>query len=211
MPVTYRQQQIEIQTPADAEAWASQFGVSVNDLISAVSAVGTSLEDLRAYLRSAQEPMGAFVDRMRSRMDEIEIQFEKLTEERRSIVAFLEGFAQLQRTQQQSGRALALAFSTGGQPELPPFEDRGFFEDLTFGASRQAVSSGSSASVLDVVFQLLWDGKRRTVHDILSFLEIRGVPIKAANPAGFLSTLLSRDPRFDASRRDGWGVAAAYR
>ncbi len=211
MPVTYRQQQLEIQTPADAEAWARQFGVSVTELFTAVNAVGTSLEDLRTYLRSAQEPVGAFVERMRSRLDEIELQSRKLSEERKSIVAFLEGFAQLQRSQRQSGRAAALVISPGDELQMSPPEYREYIDEAgARNVGGQPTPIGSSASVVETVFRLLWDGRRRTVHEILSFLEVRGIPLKAANPAGFLSTLLSRDERFDANRRDGWGIAGRH-
>jgi hypothetical protein len=206
MPKLYPHQEIEFESPRDIETWSRDLGVSAHELLTAINAVGPSLQDVQAYLATTREPMGAYVDRMRSRLDEIEVHVQQLSEERKNIVAFLEGFAQLQRSQRQGRNGLTFAISLGGVEPMPPDYGRGL-EELTFrNINRHAGSSGSSSPVLDVVFQLLSDGKRRTVHEILSFLDIRGIPLKGANPPGFLSTLLSRDPRFDASRRDGWGV-----
>lgn len=203
-----RNQMIEFDSPRDVEDWSARFGVSGHELVRAVRAVGPAFADVEAYLRSAREPMGAYVDRMRSRLDEIEIQFQQLSEERKSIVAFLEGFAQLQRTQPLPSAVFAVPISSGDEPEATQSEYQKNFEEMAFrNVVRSAFQNGSAAPVLDVVYRLLSDQKRRTVHEILSFLEVRGVPLKGANSPGYLSTLLSRDPRFDANRRDGWGLA----
>lgn len=204
-----QRQNIEINAPRDLEVWAMHLGVSSQDLASAIGAVGTDLDDVTAYLASAREPMGAYVNRMRARLDEIEIQFQKLVEERKSIVSFLEGFARLQRSQRQSNGELTFTISMEEGREFPDayhmhLDEVGFRE-----VHRHSGSGGSSALILETVHRLLSDGKRRSIHDILSFLEVRGIPFKTANPAGFLSTLLSRDSRFDANRRDGWGLASS--
>jgi hypothetical protein len=149
------------------------------------------------------------VDRMRSRLDEIENQFQQLTEERKKIVAFLEGFAQLQRGQRPTSAGIATGGVSSDQPESPLQEFSSAIEEMAFRhAGRAGIQQGAPAPVLNIIYQLLSDGRRRTVHEILSFLEVRGVPLKgAANAPGYLSTMLSRDPRFDANRRDGWGLA----
>jgi len=212
MSVTYRPQKIEIETPGHAQAWAAELGVSVRELLTAVNAVGTSLEEVKAYLSASQEPMGAYVDKMRSRLDEIEVQFQQLSDERRSIVAFLEGFAQVQRTYRQGGPGSSgmLTISLSEKLEALPPDHRKHFEELAFPNANRHAALGSSVAVVEVVYRLLSDGKRRSLQEILSFLEVRGVPLKGANPAGFLSTLLSRDHRFDANRRDGWGLTGRH-
>lgn len=212
MSVTYRHQKIEIETPGHAQAWANELGVSVHELLTAVNAVGASLEEVKAYLAASREPMGAYVDKMRSRLDEIEMQFQQLSEERRSIVAFLEGFAQVQRTYRQGGSGTngMLTISLSENLEALSADHRKHFEELAFANVNRPPSLGSSVTVVEVVYRLLSDGKRRSLQEILSFLEVRGVPLKGANPAGFLSTLLSRDRRFDANRRDGWGLTGQH-
>lgn len=182
-------------------------GVSSQELASAIGAVGTDLDEVTAYLASAREPMGAYVNRMRARLDEIEIQFQKLADERKSIVSFLEGFAQLQRSQRQSNGELTFTVSMESGREFPDAFHQHMNELAFSEVHRHGVGGGSSALILEAVHRLLSDGKRRSIHDILSFLDVRGIPLKTANRAGFLSTLLSRDSRFDANRRDGWGIA----
>jgi hypothetical protein len=208
MPYLRRHQTVELDSPQSAEAWASHFGVSYHELSAAVSAVGPAAADVEAYLRASQETMGTYLARMRGRLDEIETLVGQLTDERRKIIGFLEGFAQLQRSQRPTLNALAVAVSAGSDPNMIDAE---YFKDveglLGFQTTvRQAIPTGSSAPVLEAVYRLLLDGQRRTVHEILSFLEVRGVPLKGSNQAGVLSTLLSRDPRFEANRRDGWGL-----
>lgn len=206
MTVTYHARTIELETHAQAEFWANELRVSVHELFAALNAVGNGLDDVIAYLNASREPMGAFVDKMRSRLDEIETQFQSLAEERRSIVTFLEGFAQVQRNQRhhRSGEAVMLTVSLKNHASPEPADLMRRAADPMQSAHR-SISPGSSVAIVEVVHRLLSDGKRRSLQEILAFLEVRGVPLKGANRAGFLSTLLSRDPRFDASRREGWG------
>ncbi|UPG92821.1 DUF3606 domain-containing protein [Luteibacter aegosomatissinici] len=205
--------QIEVPTEAHAEAWAAEFGVSVHSLLTAMRTVGTDAEAVGQYLAAFREPMGAYVDQMKARLDEIEVLVERLGEERRSIVSFLEGFAQLQRTQRNQ-RMHAAAGSTGADLyTLTVTAEGGSVQDRRDGGVGSPpvrdvyrAPQGSSAEIGDTVYRLLADGRRRSLHEILSFLEVRGIAAKGANPSAFLSTLLSRDERFDPNRRDGWGL-----
>lgn len=210
MPYLSRHATVELDSPQSVDAWASHFGVSYHELVAAVSAVGSAATDVEAYLKSSQETMGAYLARMRGRLDEIETLVGQLTDERRKIIGFIEGFALLQRSQRPTLNALGVAVSFGSDPNnmidgeyIKGMEGLPGFQTVV----RQGIPTGSSAPVLEAVYRLLLDGQRRTVHEILSFLEVRGVPLKGSNQAGVLSTLLSRDPRFDANRRDGWGLS----
>lgn len=207
MTVHYRHMRIELERQAQAEAWAQELGVSVQALLTAVNAVGNGVQDVRDYLAVFREPMGAYIDKMKARLDEIESQVQRLGEERRSIVTFLEGFAQIQRTQRAtSSHEALLLFSTIDDSASSQSRPRHRGDELVAGYIDR-VQPGSSAQIVETVYQLLADGRRRSIQDILSFLEVRGVATKGANPSAFLSTLLSRDQRFDANRREGWGLA----
>lgn len=218
---------VQLASHQDVEYWTRRLGASYEELTAAVNAVGTATVDVEAYLRASQESMGSYVARMRARLDQIEIQLEQLTDERKRVVGFLEGFAQLQRNQRPPLNALALALSATGEPKQSSTEysntlryymsalgtdlksDAGGGFGMPHVVVHEAIPTTSSPSpVLDVVYRLLQDGRRRSIHEILSFLEVRGVPLKGSNPTALLSTMLSRDSRFDASRREGWGLAA---
>jgi hypothetical protein len=209
MPVHYLNRHVELSSHQDVEEWTSRLGASYEQLIAAVNAVGPRAVDVEAYLKASQETVGDYVSRMRARLDQIEILVSQLADERKSIVGFLEGFAQLQRNSPPTLNALAFAVSLNTESDTPSPDYIKAFEELAFPSqtvTRSGIPTGS-APVLDVVYRLLQDGRRRTVHEILAFLDVRGIPLKGNNQAGFLSTLLSRDPRFDANRRDGWGLS----
>jgi hypothetical protein len=149
-----------------------------------------------------------------------------LADESKRIVGFLEGYAQLQRAKRPTLNALSMAMLAGVQPsksspnvlEVNPeyfstevlgtghwtSEDWASERPLTL--NQASPTQSSSAAVLEVVYRLLQDGRRRTLQEILSFLDIRSIPLKGGNPGALLSTILSRDSRFDANRREGWGL-----
>jgi hypothetical protein len=209
MTVRYLTPHVELSSHQDVEEWTSRLGVSYEQLIAAVNAVGHRAVDVEAYLKASQETVGDYVSRMRARLDQIEMLVGQLTDERKRIVGFLEGFAQLQRNSPPAMSAMALAVSLNTKHDAVSPDYIKSLEEINC-AFQTVVRSGvptGSAPVLDVVYRLLQDGRRRTVHEILAFLDVRGIPLKGSNPVGFLSTLLSRDPRFDANRRDGWGLS----
>ena len=209
MPVHYLNRHVELSSRQDVEEWTSRLGVSYEQLVAAVTAVGPKAGDVEAYLKASQETVGDYLSRMRARLDQIEILMGQLTDERKSIVGFLEGFAQLQRNSPPTLNALSFAVHLNAEPDAASPDYIKAFEELAFPSqtvTRSGIPTGS-APVLEVVYRLLQDGRRRTVHEILAFLDVRGIPLKGNNQAGFLSTLLSRDPRFDANRRDGWGLS----
>jgi flavin-dependent dehydrogenase len=157
--------------------------------------------------------MGAYVGQMKARLDEIEVQLEHLGEERRRIVSFLEGFAQLQRIQRDQQVHARAAHAGADLYAVTLTAEVGATHDGRDGGHGSHVvrhvyraPQGSTAEIGDTVYRLLADGRRRSLQEILLFLEVRGIAAKGTNPAAFLSTLLSRDERFDPSRRDGWGL-----
>jgi hypothetical protein len=209
----HHHRRIELSSQAHTEAWASEFGVSVPSLLTAINTVGNDASAVGRYLEAFREPMGAYVDTVRARLDEIEVQVEKLNEERRSIVSFLEGFAQLQRTQRNQGMHANASAASEGVYAVVVTDDAAARRDgqnhrIDDATARHIYRgpAGSSSEILDTVHRLLADGQRRSLQEILMFLEVRGITAKGSNRAAFLSTLLSRDERFDPNRRDGWGL-----
>lgn len=63
------------------------------------------------------------------------------------------------------------------------------------------------ARVLTAALEILKGGASVRTAELLKMIEERGVEFKAANKAGNLSVILSKDNRFVSDRRNGWSLA----
>lgn len=63
------------------------------------------------------------------------------------------------------------------------------------------------ARVLATALEILKGGASVRTAELLKMIEERGVEFKAANKAGNLSVILSKDNRFVSDRRNGWSLA----
>lgn len=62
------------------------------------------------------------------------------------------------------------------------------------------------ARVLTAAFEILKGGISVRTAELLPMIEGRGIEFKAANKAGNLSVILSKDDRFVSDRRSGWSL-----
>lgn len=67
----------------------------------------------------------------------------------------------------------------------------------------------NKAAIAAVLLDILSDGVRRRIPELLPILAMRGLSLNAQNPENALSVLMSTDRRFEPSRRDGWTLKAA--
>lgn len=72
----------------------------------------------------------------------------------------------------------------------------------------QAVRQNShKARVLTAAIKILTNENQMTTRDLLGQMERQGIQFNAANKAGNLSVILSKDNRFVSDRRSGWSLA----
>lgn len=104
-------------------------------------------------------------------------------------------------------KALRAAYGDSAQPTLS--------ETLIAGVNQLARlvdeakvrrENSHKASVLAAAQDILKDGVPRPTANLLALIEKRGVEFRAANKAGNLSVILSKDARFVADRRHGWSL-----
>jgi hypothetical protein len=177
-----------------------------------------------------------FLSQCRERIDFIEHQIDELEEEREKLVELLSTYSELYKTSSnpflspppahlkgfKSGVIVEPAFAVPN-----PAPDAAQFEPVSPPVRRVPDASRIPPPAplriaqptpppapmqhplhhpVTVVHKLLKDGKRRHIRELLNYLELRGLKLNSSNPAGLLSSLLSKDDRFDASRKDGWGL-----
>lgn len=232
----HAQDQIELRDAAAIASWVEELGVPEELLREALDAVGSNVHAVRAYIAGTQSGIEGFVRDCQRRIEEIEAHIDELDDERERLSDFLEQFLQLRAqmnfvrpiaaevASQAAGgfsEALAQAASADEGGGWDALKDKPRY--LPDGPLAKMLSmplpvislpsrfgdgvKGDGAKVTDAVYRLLKDGKRRKIPEILSYLQLRGITLeKSKNPAALLSTLLSKDERFIANRKAGWGL-----
>lgn len=104
-------------------------------------------------------------------------------------------------------KALRAAYGDAAQPTLVEVITSGLGQIVKIAAEAEVVRENShKARVLAAAQDILKDGVSRSTAVLLPLIEKRGIQFNAANKAGNLSVILSKDRRFVADRRYGWSL-----
>ena len=77
-----------------------------------------------------------------------------------------------------------------------------------YGGGAGTPIGGSRMQVIaDACAELLADGLPERTEKLLVLLQHQGVDVGGSNPLQYLSSILSRDDRFESSRKHGWSLA----
>lgn len=156
-------------------------------------------------------PIAEFIRRCRQRLEVIEASVRELEAEREGLRRMVSAYGTLHGlgpgpvrvTRPTEGRRNTLqVFGGGGEPEpvSPANIGRHTFE------ISPATERSRNERMLSQVAILLLSGRRSTA-ELVELLERAGFPWTSSNPASLLSTLMSKDDRFESSRRLGWGLS----
>jgi len=156
-------------------------------------------------------PIGAFIEACKQRLGYVEGQLRSLQEERHHLVQFLGVYGQLQQSSktmhiQPSSIPPAPSARLGNQLETATavrlVEEAREKRDARL---RTTVDNSANEQILARVAGLLSDGRKKTT-ELVALLNSIGLRLNSPNQQALLSTLMSKDERFVASRKFGWGL-----
>jgi len=169
--------------------------------------------------------MESLKESVQRRIVHIEEQVRALHKEREDLIDLLRLYTQYESTITQDG---ASSRSTPDNPFRQDQHDNPFIQREVSGKRGTAkVESGSAGAynwanvyaeanasktvttterVTEAAYEMLKNGSRYKVSQIYAQLVLLGIKFGGANPEQMVSTLLSKDGRFSANRRLGWGL-----
>lgn len=92
-------------------------------------------------------------------------------------------------------------------PEQVASEKSGFAVESEANKVQTVRENSHKARVLSAAIEILTAEYQMTTKHLLAEMEQRGIQFNAANKAGNLSVILSKDNRFVSDRRSGWSLA----
>jgi hypothetical protein len=163
---------------------------------------------------SSNMPINDFIEACKKRLAELDAQMRGMQEERQNLLMFLGGYGQLQQKAKAQfvhvpsiPPAPAPDFAPGGLSEEERREKWKYALEM-FGRTSDAKAAAENSindRILAHVAILLADGRKKT-SELVVRLNAVGLRLNSSNQQALLSTLMSKDDRFVASRKFGWGL-----
>jgi len=152
-------------------------------------------------------PIAEFIRRCQQRMEGVDEAMRHLREEREGLMRMISAYTTLRSV----GPSPVHVFHSeptvlvrNVQPPSRPVPAAGV-GTAAIGHAPSALERSRNEQILSHVALLLLSGRRKTA-DLVEMLNRAGVQWTSSNPTSLLSTLMSKDDRFVANRRLGWGL-----
>jgi hypothetical protein len=152
-------------------------------------------------------PIGEYMRRCQMRIEEINRSIAELTQEKDRLTQMVTAYGALRSASSSSSPKRHTIVWAHEQDESAGSTTRGRSQVLMGGGLAAGwMERSRNERILATVATLLSDRRWKT-GDLVQMLDYLGVGLTSANPIGLLSTLMSKDGRFTASRKHGWGLA----